>query len=87
MKKHIIKIAFTIIWTILGLWISLPVDNGREIGDIWMEGGDLLVKTSEPTFDFGFFAIFMIPVAVLWIWSLFSNESKDTPVKRKSRMF
>ncbi len=89
MKKHINKIAFTVIWTILALWLTLPVDNGREIGDMWMDGGDLLVKTGDPTFDIGFFVLFMIPVAGVWLWSLFSENSKGNqkPVKRRSRMF
>ncbi len=86
MKKHIIKITFTILWIIIALWFTLPVDNGREIGDMWIEGDDLLVKTGEPTFDLGFFAIMMIPVAVIWLWSLFKSESNGKPVKRKSRM-
>lgn len=86
MKKHQIKIVFTVIWTILGLWLTLPVDDGREIGDMWMDGGDLLVKTHEPTFNLGFFALFMIPVCVVWLWGLFKSDSKPKTQKRRSRM-
>ncbi len=86
MKKHIYKIIFTIIWTIIGLWLTIPVDNGREIGDMWMDGGDLLVKTGEGSFDLAFFAIMMIPVIGIWLWSLFKDDTKKGTVKRRSRM-
>lgn len=85
-----LKITFTIIWTFFALWLTIPVDDGREVGDIWMEGGDLLVKTgaSEYTWfdNIGFFALLMIPVFGMWAWSLFKNESRDKTKKRRSRM-
>lgn len=30
MKKHIYKIAHTAIWTIIGLWLTLPVDDAEK---------------------------------------------------------
>lgn len=89
MKKHIYKIAFTVIWMVLGLWLTIPVDDGREIGDMWLEGGDLLVKTGHSNWyaNMDLFALFMIPVVGMWIWTLFKDETKDKPVKRRSRMF
>jgi len=86
MKNHIYKIIFTVIWIIVGLWLTLPVDDGREIGDMWMDGGDLLVKTGEPTFDIVFFALMMVPVAGVWLWGFFKEDSKKESVKRRSRM-
>jgi|GEM_PF-2401744 len=86
-KNNLIKILFTIVWTVIGLWLTIPVDDGRENGDYWMEGGDLVVKTSEPTFDLGFFAVFMAPVVFVWLWGLFKNDSKPKTQKRRSRMF
>ncbi|MCR9131307.1 MAG: hypothetical protein NXI08_01985 [bacterium] len=89
MKKDVLKIGFTVIWIILALWLTIPVDDGRQIGDMWMEGGDLLVKTNNPTFfdNIGFFAILMIPVAIVWIWGLFKSDTKPKTQKRRSRMF
>lgn len=45
-----------------------------------------MVKTGEGSFDLTFFAIMMVPVVGIWLWSLFKNESDGKPVKRKSRM-
>jgi hypothetical protein len=86
MKKHIYKITFTVIWTIFAIWFNAPKDDGREVGDFWIDNGDLMVKTGEGSFDLTFFALMMVPVVGIWLWSLFKNESDGKPVKRKSRM-
>lgn len=86
MKKHIYKIVFTILWTIFAIWLNSPTNDGREVGDIWIQDGDLMAKTGEGSFDLALFAIMMIPVVGIWLWSLFKNESDGKPVKRKSRM-
>ncbi|WP_409029367.1 hypothetical protein [Gracilimonas sediminicola] len=89
MKNKTLKIVFTVIWTIIGIWIIIPADNGRQIGDAWMEGGSLVVKTSEVSWynNLGYFVLFMIPVIGIWIYSFISQyDTKKKPVKRKSRM-
>lgn len=86
MKKHIYKIVFTILWTIFAIWFNSPTNDGREVGDIWIQDGDLMAKTGEGSFDLLLFAIMMVPVVGIWLWSLFKNESDGKPVKRKSRM-
>ncbi|MEQ9277957.1 MAG: hypothetical protein RLN83_00565 [Balneola sp.] len=89
MKKKLLKITFTSLWIIIAIWITVPKGDGKQIGDYWVEGGDLVVKTSNPVWfdNIGTFLILMVPVAVVWLWSLFSKESVEKPVKRRSRMF
>lgn len=87
MKKHTYKIIFTVVWTIFAIWVNLPIDNGREVGEIWVEDGALMAKTGEGSFDLVLFAIMMIPIVGIWLWSLFKNDSKGESVKRRSRMF
>lgn len=87
MKRHIYKIAFTIFWTIFAIWFNSPTNDGREVGDIWMEDGALLAKTGEGSFDLAFFAVMMIPIVGIWLWSLFKSDSKEKTQKRRSRMF
>ncbi len=84
-----LRITITIVWSILGLWLFIPIDDGRQLGDMWMEGGDLLVKTQEVHWydGLGPFLLFMIPIIGMWLWELFKEDSNGKPQKRRSRMF
>ena len=62
--------------------------NGEAIP--WQQFGadpDMVVREGRFWYEnFGAFLLFMIPVAVIWLWSIFKNESDGKPVKRKSRL-
>ena len=91
MKKHIYKIAFTVIWTIAGIILLTPPEDNRQIGDVWRDSDGINIKLGDSSYTFwnnlDLFALFMIPVIGMWIWTLFKNEKKEKPVKHRSRMF
>lgn len=91
MKKHIYKIAFTVIWAITGIILLTPPDDQHQVGDVWRDSEGFHIKLGETSYTFwdniGLFALFMIPVVGMWIWTFFKDETKDKPVKRRSRMF
>ena len=90
MKKHTYKIIFTIIWIITGIVLLTPPEDNHQIGDVWRDSDGIHLKLGDTSYSFwdnlDLFALFMLPVIGIWLWTLFKNESDGKPVKRKSRM-
>ncbi|MEQ8578561.1 MAG: hypothetical protein RIC57_06050 [Balneola sp.] len=95
------KILWTLIWILLGISFMFgytyePTTIGNTpIVDLPMSiyeanklGSEYILKPGRYWHEnVGAFALLMIPLSAIWIWSAFQDNIKNKPVKRRSRMF
>ena len=95
-----VKIGITVVWVILWFILMDALSYGPStLGDAtingetipWRQlGGDPDIVVNDGRYwyeNFGAFLLFMIPMAIMWLWTAFKTDTSDNTIKRRGRMF
>lgn len=95
-----VKIAITVVWLFFGVLLMFGLSyEPQTLGETpvtelpmsiieanKLDPNTIIKPGREWHENFSAFLLFMIPMAIMWLWTAFKKDNLDKPVKRRSRM-